>query len=70
MKYNIEKSEQKFYKDVKIIINEARKSVYKSVNHIMVQTNWFIGKQIIEQEQQGEKRAKYGTYLIKTFRKN
>ena len=69
MKYNIDKSEQKFYKDVKTIISEARKNVYKSVNHIMVQTNWFIGKQIVEQEQQGEKRAKYGIYLIKNLSK-
>ena len=31
---------------------------------MMVQTNWQIGKRIVEQEQKGKSRADYGDYLI------
>jgi hypothetical protein len=32
---------------------------------MMVQTNWQIGKCIVEQEQKGKSRADYGDYLKK-----
>ena len=35
----------------------------------MVETYWNIGKQIVEEEQNGEDRAKYGSYLIKELSK-
>jgi hypothetical protein len=31
----------------------------------MVQAYWQIGKRIVEEEQQGEQRAEYGSYLVK-----
>ena len=43
------------------------KTVYTSVNSAMVQAYWFIGKRIIEEEQNGKGRAEYGTYLIKNL---
>ena len=57
--------ETNFYTDIKNILQQARDTAYKQVNFIMVEAYWNIGKQIIEQEQSGEDRAKYGKYIIK-----
>ena len=35
----------------------------------MVEAYWNVGKRIVEEEQKGEDRAKYGTYLIKELSK-
>lgn len=52
------------YVDIKKILDNARVNVYKTVNSILVQTYWEIGKIIVEEEQAGQKRAGYGRYLI------
>jgi len=57
-------SENTFYAEVGELLKRARSKAYTSVNTIMVQTYWQIGKRIIEQEQQGQIRAGYGDYLI------
>jgi predicted nuclease of restriction endonuclease-like (RecB) superfamily len=54
-----------FFEDVSKIVLEARQKVYVSINSEMVMAYWKIGKRIVEEEQSGEKRAEYGTYLIK-----
>ena len=54
-----------FYRSIKDILQTARNTAYKQVNFIMVEAYWNIGKQIVQEEQKGEDRAKYGTYLIK-----
>jgi len=61
----IEKSKNSFYESVKEILRTAKNSAYREVNFIMVEAYWNIGKQIVEEEQSGEDRAKYGSYLIK-----
>ena len=61
----IEKSKNNFYESVKEILQTAKDSAYRQVNFIMVEAYWNIGKQIVEEEQSGEDRAKYGSYLIK-----
>jgi len=58
-----------FIKEVKGIINSARKRAYSSVNSAMVEAYWLIGKRIITEEQQGSERAKYGTQLLKILAK-
>ena len=47
----------------------ARDKDYTQVNFIMVEAYWNIGMQIVEEEQRGEDRAKYGSYLIKDISK-
>lgn len=42
------------------IIEQARQHVRQSVNSAMVYSYWEIGRLIVEDEQQGEKRAAYG----------
>ncbi len=53
------------YEDIKKIIENARDTAYKAVNFAMVSAYWQIGKVIVEEEQKGNKKAKYGEYLIK-----
>ncbi len=45
-------------------VNEARSRSFKAVNFIMVESYWDIGRMIVEEEQKGEARAKYGKELI------
>jgi len=54
-----------FYVSIKEILQTARNTAYKQVNFIMVEAYWNIGKQIVQEEQKGEDKAQYGTYLIK-----
>lgn len=46
------------------IIESARKRVQSVVDHEMVRAYWEIGREIVEDEQQGEKRAEYGKAVI------
>ena len=47
--------------DIKKLLIESRQELQKSVNSTMVKTYWNIGRIIVEDEQNGEKKAKYGT---------
>ncbi|MCL2141340.1 MAG: PDDEXK nuclease domain-containing protein [Methanimicrococcus sp.] len=58
------KNENTFYSEISNLLKQARNTAYKSVNTIMSQTYWQIGKRIVEQEQKGQNRANYGDYLI------
>ncbi len=54
-----------FYDDVRQILQSARNKTYRAVNTAMVEAYWLIGKRIVEEEQNGKKRAAYGQELIK-----
>ena len=58
------KNENVFYAEISELLKQARNIAYKTVNTVMVQTYWQIGKRIVGQEQKGESRANYGDYLI------
>lgn len=53
--------------DVKRIVGNGIRKAYQNVNTITVYTYWQIGKRIVEEEQNGEKRAEYGSRLITTL---
>ena len=55
--------------DMRGIIDSARLSAYQAVNAALVQRNWLIGYRIAEEELKGEKRAEYGTEVIKKLAK-
>ena len=57
-------TQNSFYHDIKFILQTARDNAYKSVNFIMVEAYWNVGKKIVEVEQNGETKAKYGSNLI------
>ena len=48
------------YARVKQIIENARSSVARAINFEMVRSYWLIGREIVEEEQKGKKRADYG----------
>lgn len=47
-------------KDIRNLLISSREKLQQSVNTVMVQTYWQIGKLIVEDEQNGERRAEYG----------
>lgn len=59
--------EQQFYEDVRFILQQAREEAYNSANSIMTYAYWNVGRRIVEQEQYGETKARYGSYLIKNL---
>lgn len=50
--------------DIQSIINKARESAIRAVDHERVIMYWQIGKRIFEEEQHGRERAIYGERLI------
>jgi predicted nuclease of restriction endonuclease-like (RecB) superfamily len=52
------------YNSIKKIIEKARSRVHRVVNTAMIDTYWHIGRLIVEDEQKGAQRAKYGDALI------
>ena len=55
--------------DVQRIIEVSQREAYRSINTILSQRNWLIGYRIAEEELAGEKRAEYGTEVIKKLSK-
>lgn len=53
--------------DIHSIISMSRSNAVRSINFERVLMYWKIGERIFEEEQQGEQRAEYGTYLIKSL---
>ena len=53
--------------EIKSIINKARYNAFNAVNAEMLKAYYEIGKKIVEEEQEGEKRAEYGKKLIESL---
>src|SRR4030042_3234412 len=53
------------YERIRQILESARSSVARSVNTTQVVANWLIGREIIEEEQRGKRRAGDGEELLK-----
>lgn len=53
--------------DIKTIIAQSRETAIRAVDFQRVLMYWHIGKRIFEEEQQGQARADYGSYLIKSL---
>jgi predicted nuclease of restriction endonuclease-like (RecB) superfamily len=58
-----------FHADIRHILQSARNKAYTAVNSAMVEAYWLIGKRIVEEEQKGEKKAKYGERLLESLSK-
>lgn len=61
----LRQSTEALYKQVALVLNEARNRVLQTVNSTMVLAYWEIGRLIVEHEQKGKARAGYGEFLIK-----
>ena len=51
--------------DARKIIDNARINAIRSVDFSRVQMYWQLGRRIVEEEQGGEQKAKYGIYLLR-----
>lgn len=49
---------------ISFIVDNARRRISRSVDSEMVEAYWKIGREIIEEEQQGQSRAGYGERII------
>ncbi len=61
------KEQTNFYQEVKTLLQNAKSKIYSNINSTMTLTYWLIGQRIVEEEQNGESRAKYGKAILKTL---
>jgi predicted nuclease of restriction endonuclease-like (RecB) superfamily len=59
-----------YIEEIKTILLQARLKAYTTVNTVMVEAYWMIGKRIVDQEQHGENRAAYGENILKELSKS
>ena len=55
---------------ISTLMTDAKKRVATAVNDTLVDTYWNIGKYIVEFEQEGNTRAKYGEQLLVNLSKD
>jgi hypothetical protein len=55
------------YKRIREILESARASASRSVNTTHVVANWLVGREIVEEEQKGRRRADYGKRLLESL---
>src|SRR4030067_2454685 len=52
------------YERIRQILESARSSVARAVSATQVVANWLIGREIVEEEQKGKRRAEYAEQLL------
>ena len=52
---------------IRNLVQSARKTAATAINSLQVITSFEIGRMIVEHEQQGAQRAKYGQLVLKTL---
>ncbi|HNA62617.1 MAG TPA: DUF1016 N-terminal domain-containing protein, partial [Rhabdochlamydiaceae bacterium] len=52
------------YQKASAYIDQARQTIHQTIDTEMVKAYWCIGRDIVEEEQQGKKRAEYGSFLL------
>lgn len=55
------------YEEIRGLLKSARENIVSTINSTMAKTYFLIGKKIVEEEQNGEKRAEYGEELVKNL---
>jgi len=63
----IKKGNDALYARVRQILESAKLNVARSVNTTQVIANWLIGREIVEEEQNGKYRAEYGKRVIEAL---
>ena len=58
---------KEFIQQIESIISISKERAIRSVDTHRVMMYWKIGKEILEEEQEGKDRAGYGEFLIKTL---
>jgi len=57
----------RIYDRIRVIIENARGNIARTVNAEMVQAYWLIGREIVQEEQAGQHRADYGRQIIQNL---
>ena len=52
------------YERIRQILESARTNMARTVNTTQVVANWLIGREIVEEEQKGQRRADYGEQIL------
>jgi predicted nuclease of restriction endonuclease-like (RecB) superfamily len=52
------------------VYEQGRQKVFQYANHTLVETNWWTGHYIVEFEQQGNAKAKYGKAILENLAKD
>jgi len=60
----------KLIKNIDFLLEKGRELSYITVNQVLIQTYWNIGRLIVEHEQKGESKAMYGEKLIEQLSKD
>ncbi len=60
----MQRRERELHEQIVQIIEEARQRVARTINTAMVHAYWLVGRGIVEVEQQGRDRARYGEELL------
>lgn len=66
----MDKDYNRLVNNVGVLLEEGRKQAVKSINTLLIKTYWDIGKQIVEFEQKGKKKAEYGSALLEKLSKD
>jgi hypothetical protein len=61
------KLDRSLLEEIKSLLQEARRTVARSINTAMVLTYFEIGRMIVEDEQQGKSRADYARETLKNL---
>ena len=64
MNKEIQHKTSSFVEQIKQLIKDAQIGVVRSVNSIMVQTYFELGRRIVEHEQEGKDYSNYGEYIV------
>jgi predicted nuclease of restriction endonuclease-like (RecB) superfamily len=70
MNNEIQHKTSSFVEQIKLLIKEAQINVVKSVNTIMVQTYFELGRRIVEHEQEGKDFTNYGDFVLEKLSKD
>ncbi|MDR0970078.1 MAG: PDDEXK nuclease domain-containing protein [Lentimicrobiaceae bacterium] len=65
-----DKNYNSLIRQISSLVADSKKSVAVAINNALVETYWNIGKYIVEFEQQGNVRAKYGDSLLVNLSKD
>jgi len=67
---SLSNNNSKLLDGIRTLITDAHNTIQRSVNHAIVKTYWHIGQMIVEDEQEGQRRADYGKHTLKDLAKN
>ncbi|MDR3000891.1 MAG: PDDEXK nuclease domain-containing protein [Fibromonadaceae bacterium] len=69
-KLSSDKKYDSLIKQISLAVKEAKRRVATAINEALVETYWTVGKHIVEFEQDGNARAKYGEQLLVNLSKD